>query len=110
MIPPSPHPKEKVVSPCEITPGYYPLEGHNIDFETHLDFLYWVSNVTNLSYGIKRVVNPTETNIQSPATFLEARKKESFDADWNPAFRIGIASLGFVDSWNPLCQLDLLSL
>lgn len=98
--PPPPSPTEEVVSPCEITPGYYPIEGHKVNFGVQLDFLYWYSNVTNLTYGIKRVVNPTETNIQPPATFLGARKKESFDADWNPAFRIGLICSGFVDSWD----------
>ncbi len=63
---PPPSPIQKVQSPCEIAP----LSGNSVDIVADVEFLWWYSNVTNLSYGIKREVIPIESEVAPGSRIL----------------------------------------
>ncbi|QVL57074.1 MAG: hypothetical protein KFB93_06750 [Simkaniaceae bacterium] len=85
---------------CEITATYSPLANNSVDIIVDVEFLWWYSNVTNLSYGTKRNVIPIESQVAQNSTMLAATKKQEFNRKWNPAFRIGFGIAGFQDGWD----------
>ena len=82
----------------DATPAYGPLEGHKTDFVVDAEFLWWLPNIANTSYAIKRVgklIVPNDTSVGTPPT-----NKEEFNWDWDPGVRLGVGAVTSHDGWD----------
>lgn len=67
------------------------------------EFLWWYSEISNLSYAIRHKVVPIETDSPIPAIFTSVvppNKKEHFDWNWNPGVRLGLGVITSLDGWD----------
>ncbi len=69
----------------------------NCSWQAGVDFLYWYSNITNLSYALEG--KQIDSGDESPETVFVPIKKAHFDSSWNPGIRVGVSYLNNCSSW-----------
>lgn len=83
-----------------VTPPVSPMETNDYDITFEADFLWWTSNVTNLSYATKYEVVPLG-NASAPGTSTTQPKRiYDFDWDWAPGVRIAFGINTNYDGWD----------
>ena len=86
----------------EITPSIGPLPNNSVDVILDAEFLWWYSNLTDLSYAIKGVTTPIGTAIPNTlqTSIYVPAKKEELDWGWDPGARVGLGVVTNHDGWD----------
>ena len=84
----------------EITPPVSPMATNDFDITLEADFLWWTSNVTNLSYTTKYEVM-TAGNVPAPGTrTTQPTRVSEPDWCWNPGVRVAFGINTNHDGWD----------
>lgn len=69
----------------------------NCSWQVGAEFLYWYSNITNLSYALEG--KQIDSGDESPSTTFVPTEKAHFDNSWNPGVRVGFSYFNNCSCW-----------
>ncbi|MCB1110556.1 MAG: hypothetical protein KDK64_06200 [Chlamydiia bacterium] len=86
-----------------VTPPMGPLCNHQLDIAVDAEFLYWFSNISNLSYAVEgeaSLIGESGNPVLAGRTTFVPIKNRQLDRSWDPGSRIGLGLVMDHDGWD----------